>query len=396
VNLAEFHAKLRDSPDIVAAARFVAGGLANRNLGPLDGAELHARGMAEDDELARRYAALLDHVQSVVEETDLSDTACLASNEIHRSLRVAVALANSGHEQEEEIRAQFTRHAVADVLADFMPDIEDYVQHLTDTALMDELGLESDGDMLVDISAPGIAEVRQHGVVLSDNVMVYLHQFIRRFYSGNFVGLPAMLREFIDDGFSVKARLDPLRSWLHPALYRAIIEEDYWHGPVFGAALLNCTDENQMSTVHWTDDNDYGQYPVKFTIFRTSMMDDCQRQFMIEEYTPPQDPWSGERNRYGFGQNYCIQKFAHFVYDQSLGTITHIDGAVRVFEVDEYAAIFRAALTGNVPESRIGDRHKLFLVEGSLDLNRAQRLLYEFFMYNGHLEEYFGEQNEPV
>jgi len=396
VNLADFYAKLRDSPDIAADAKLVARGFASRNLGALDGVELHAQGMLEEDELARRYVALLERVLRIAEETDLTDTSSLAGNDIYRGVQVAVTLAQSGSEQEQDIRAEFARLALADLLADFESGIDDYVEHLNDTELMDELAVNYDSEMLVDIFTHESVELRQHGVVLTDGVMVYLHQFMRRFYSANFVGLPTMLRELIDDKFSVKVRIDPLRSWVHPRHYRAIIEEDYWHGPPFSPTLLNSSDRNQLHTVHWTDDNNYRQYPVKFTIFRTSMMEDAQRQFMIEEYTPPRDPWSGGQNSRGFGKEYCIQKFAHFVYDQSEKAINHIDGAVRVFKLNEYAEIFRAALAGSVPESRIGDRHKLFLVEGSLDLNRAQRLLYEFFMYNDHLEEYFGAQNEPA
>lgn len=38
---------------------------------------------------------------------------------------------------------------------------------------------------------------------------------------------------------------------------------------------------------------------------------------------------------------------------------------------------------------RIGMRHKLFKVEDSVSIEQVQQLLYEFFMYNSHIGEYF-------
>jgi hypothetical protein len=119
------------------------------------------------------------------------------------------------------------------------------------------------------------------------------------------------------------------------------------------------------------------------------MMDEKKRQFMIEEYTPVNDPWVSTKRPPGFGTTWCIQKFAHFVYDQHFNIFSHLDGAVRVFSIEEYGNALQDVTKGKDPGSKIGSRHKLFLVEGSISMECIQSLLYEFFRRNPHPAEYF-------
>ncbi len=128
-------------------------------------------------------------------------------------------------------------------------------------------------------------------------------------------------------------------------------------------------------------------YPVSFTGFRTKMMDADMREFMIEEFTPIVNPLTPSEHIRGIDKKHTIQKFAHLVYDQKNRLFSHLDGAVRVFENTEYEAVF--SKLPNDPGEKIGKRHKLFLVEGSISMDMVQSLLYDFFMYNPHIEEYF-------
>ncbi len=106
---------------------------------------------------------------------------------------------------------------------------------------------------------------------------------------------------------------------------------------------------------------------------------------MIEEYVPLTNPVQSTRCIHGVGKLHCIQKFAHFVYDQEQQAISHIDGAVRTFTIDDYAEALAIVVGGSEPGKRLGTRHKLFKVEGSISLEQVQLLLYEFFMYNSHI-----------
>lgn len=124
-------------------------------------------------------------------------------------------------------------------------------------------------------------------------------------------------------------------------------------------------------------------------------MSGTERQFMIEEYVPLTNPVQPTRRIHGIGKKYCIQKFAHFVYDQEQQIISHIDGAVRTFAVKDYAEALDIVTKGSEPDKRIGTRHKLFKVEGSISIEQVQSLLYEFFMYNPHIGEYFSNATSP-
>lgn len=284
--------------------------------------------------------------------------------------------------------SEFLNRLIETLLNPYMPGIDDYVQSMKNSDLHQELGLSHDDNFLVDISHESNFSLRKHGLIVSDEVMVYPHQFLRRHYSSNFTDTPEVLAAYAHRGMSVKVRLDPLRSWTHPKNYMDILELDYWHGPQFSAEVLNDTDAKEKVTFHSSPSIGYSPYPVTATIFRTYMMEANCRQFMIEEYTPLK-PADDSPQLPGFGNEYCIQKFGHFVFDQEEQAIVHVDGAVRVFKVEEYRDIYDAIRQGKSPDSKIGVRHKLFLVEGKLDLNDAQILMAEFFRYNTHLSEYF-------
>ena len=85
-------------------------------------------------------------------------------------------------------------------------------------------------------------------------------------------------------------------------------------------------------------------------------MDENKRQFKIEEYCSLEP-------EHGIGERFCIEKFGHVVYDQNEDCFTHLDGAVRVFPVEEYIDHLDAVESGRDVDEKIGTRHKLFLAE---------------------------------
>jgi hypothetical protein len=274
-----------------------------------------------------------------------------------------------------------------------MPDIDEYITRIKDYDLLKSLGIPVDDDGLVTLDED--MELRRHALILpSQKIMIYPHQFLRRFYHANFVNMPNMLENLKKEGKKVKLRIDPIRI-THPKYYQEIIEEDYWYGLKFAASLFQSKDKKPVRTLHRTNGNHNPFYPVDFTLFRSDMMSDSERQFMIEAYVPLTNPVQSTRRIHGIGKGYCIQKFAHFVYDQGQQTISHIDGAVRTFAIEDYAEALDIVSRGSEPGKRVGTRHRLFKVEGSISIEQVQSLLYEFFMYTPQIGEYFSNTTSP-
>ncbi len=107
---------------------------------------------------------------------------------------------------------------------------------------MDRLAIHYDKEYLVKVDKD--MDLRNRALIVGDN-MLCPHQFMRRFYSASFVGLPPLLRQCLDKGLSVKLRLDPFRL-SEPQYYRDWVEADYWHGRHFSAMLLEDKDKSPL------------------------------------------------------------------------------------------------------------------------------------------------------
>lgn len=289
---------------------------------------------------------------------------------------------------------QLSRWLAIHLLSEHLPGIDEYVDSLDNFETAKQCSLDVDDTGLVDLANPRIV-IRDHALQVDKDTRLYLHQFMRRHFGANFVGIPPLLRMALEKNYEVRGRLDPLRISSMKG-YTEIVELDYWHGAHFDLSILNSKDKKELWTVHGSDDTK-GEvkalgmsYPVSQTHFRTSMMDDNLRQFSIEEYVPRMAGYGAKSPN--FGKKYHIQKYAHFVYDQARGTIEHLDCAIRVFGVDEYLNVFREVQRGKDPGRQLGNRYKLFKIRGALDLEFVQTVLYEFFRYNPHLMEYFGNK----
>jgi hypothetical protein len=383
-SLIELHNNLRNSVIIQSLSKKIVKELLNRNLSPYTVTAMYSGKSIEGDELSSNYNELIIVVSEEIGKTDLSAIAQLDKSE-HDGLRVALWFATTDAVID---RAKLTNMVIVDVLQSNMPDIDIYIDSLGSKSVYESLGLVYDRDLLTDITRENF-ELRQHGLIIDDVNLVYPHQFLRRYYHANFVDILLILRKCILDGMSVKLRLDSLREPTLTKYYRNLIEADHWFGKPFQLSVLSNTDKEEVVTIHRSDDKYDLTYPVKFTIFRSTMMDKGLRQFMVEEYTPTSNPNFPTKKLSGFGESLCIQKFAHFVYDQSSNTFSHFDGAVRTFKVDDYNDVLNKVTQGKDPGSKIGSRHKLFLVEGKISMENTKNLLYEYFRYNPHIAEYF-------
>ncbi|MGW4464717.1 hypothetical protein [Micromonospora sp. NPDC004704] len=280
------------------------------------------------------------------------------------------------------------RHIGAGLVQQRAPGIDNHIDNLYDATLIKTLGLKvvDEENLLVNLSDDDRLELRNHGIVLDGHTLIYPHQFLRRFYGSNFVGIPSLLAEAKAAGASVSIRIDPLRKTTVDH-YRDIFEHDYWYGRPFSEGLLKSKHLTARTAHRSKCKICLSDHCEIFTIFRTDMMDGDLRQFKVEEFCSLNE-------RHGVGERYCVERFGHVVFDQVKGSFSHLDGAVRVFQAEEYIEYLDAVESGRDVDEKIGQRHKLFLVEGTLDRRLVQELLTEWFRYNPDIGEYFGELSQ--
>lgn len=280
------------------------------------------------------------------------------------------------------------------LLQKFKPTIDDHVANLSNRELVDELGLETDRYNLTNLSDPRII-IGRHSITLDGDTTIFPHQFMRRYYSANFVGMPSMLAYAKSLELNISARIDPIRKTeAKNFTLEGLMEADFWGGQPFNEKILNDKHTRGKARHGSSGYFDYYYHPT-FTIFRTKMMDSgtTEREFSIEEYCTLEAP-NGEPAP-GWGTEFYIQKFGHLVFDQTKQCFNHVDGAVRVFKADDYWAYYNQALSSDVPE-QIGERHKMFLINGEFGIEFAQKILTEWFRYNPHITEYFsGVREKP-
>lgn len=279
-----------------------------------------------------------------------------------------------------------------------MPTIDDYIVSIDDTELAEAKGLQLDDEGLVLIDSS--IELKKHAIILkTQNTMLYPHQFLRRFYTANFVDNISIAKKMSEKGLKVEIRVDPFRQST-PDKYIGYEERDFWFGKPFSRSVFDDTTTAPVRTIHYTPDTDLRKLlsqPPMYSVFRTNIMDEVtsQRQFFVEEYMPYKNLINENfGNPSGVTDRYVIQKFAHFVYDQQSKSFSHIDCAVRIFTKDEYSRLYDLLKTGKDFGSKVGDRKKLVKVSGVLDFEDIQAILYEFFRGNPHIEEYFSSRKK--
>lgn len=260
----------------------------------------------------------------------------------------------SRDDDEDHFVYRLVSNLVACLASEKQKHNNDYIEQLLDCStslLPSDLDLLVSKEGLVDISRPSSRlKLLDHAIDISDGRRIYLHQFLRRHFNSNFVDTPRILNFAIQQGLKVEVRIDPFRLG-DMSRYRNIIECDAWFGPKFNQQLLDSKDKTEKVTIHHFNGDDprekaYNQY---VTIFRTSMLDFDKgfRQFFIEEFSPYLDYLQSPMS--GVYEKYVLQRFAHFVYDQSNKNFEHVDCAVRIFERKEYDWLYNIAKQGNDP-----------------------------------------------
>lgn len=389
IKLTRLYDELSTNEEIQALVKHLNAEWNNRNTFPMMGISMYSGNVVAGDDATKSYSRLIELVRKWLEAADLSNTSEILDKEQYLGFSMGIFHATKDGQIDFDYLTKLT---IVSLLDDRSPGIDEYVESMNDVKLLNKLGLSYDKEFLVELQ-PGM-ELRHWALILDSEKMVYPHQFLRRGYSANFVGTPALLSRYRDKGVSVKLRIDPFRLST-PRYYREYMEADYWHGKHFSTELL-MSKEGSTWTKHATDNFLPTEekplnpmHPIRFTIFRSKMMDDNLREFMIEEYVPLVNPLGGKIKLPGFGKRHTIQKFGHLVYNQQKQAFVHFDTAIRAFSKQDYETAFSIIESGKDPGDKLGDRYKLYLIEGEFQLDLVEPLMYDFFMYNPHIEEYF-------
>lgn len=267
-------------------------------------------------------------------------------------------------------------------------------------------GIKTDDDGMISLSNSSL-QIRKYGFV-HDEKVIFPTPMLRRFGTGNFIEINNIFRKQLDKGNEVEVRLDPFISE-RKAENLETIEHDYFYGPNFSNNLLE-KDGSLNTTIHYTNyaDRDNREvifqsnvYPIKYTIFRPSWIDRDlnQIQYYIEELMLPDKTQLNGKEIYTHyhGKKYCAQKFVHFVYDRNEKCFEHIDGAIRIFGIEEYRNFFDDfELSGckdynqHIPGL---ERYKLFKIKGKLTKIDVMDVLRDYFLYNPHVKEYFDKDS---
>lgn len=378
ISLKQFAEYLESDTNLNEAIGRLSKDLFSRNIAPL-----YVFNYSADNE---DLTFITDSIRLKFGEVDESSVASIKDTE-YDWLRRAVG------EDLISLRSGKSIFVIGHFLENVRPSINDYIESIDDITLPKSKGLQMDdeGLALIDNSI----ELRKHALLLnSQDTMLYPHPFLRRNFTGNFVNNISIAENMNKKGARVELRIDPLREST-PDKYIGWEERDFWFGPPFNPDIFDNTSTQPARTIHRTLEKDLHvliSQPPMYTVFRTNIMDKTtrQRQFFVEEYMPYKNLIDENLNNpSGVTDRYVIQKFAHFVYDQSLESFSHIDCAVRIFTKDEYRQLYDSLVSGKDLGSRVGERKKLAKVSGVLDFDDIQIILYEFFRGNSHIEEYF-------
>jgi hypothetical protein len=226
-------------------------------------------------------------------------------------------------------------------------------------------------------------QLENHGIIYEGKHLIYYHPFLRRYFTSNFVDMPAILNSLWKGGkASLKLAIDPLHM-TQPQHLKNIFEFDHWFGPKFSVEKLN---DPQVvgSTVHWRNPESLHNltWKIERTVFTLKNYSDHEKELEIEEINPVDSKAVFDK--------YALQKYAHAIWDSSLGAFRHLDCAVLAYEKEEHVKRLTYDHKAKGVSKPQAKRIKLFRLDGEISLEEAQGVLVYFFRYNELIGEYFG------
>jgi len=89
-----------------------------------------------------------------------------------------------------------------------------------------------------------------------------------------------------------------------------------------------------------------------------------------------------------YSQKYQFSKFAHFIWNKTAGSFSHLDIAVIVYDKKDFNIRFRSEFPEKSVVSGV-DKVKLVRADGDIPLSTVQGLIGDFFRYNELVQEFF-------
>lgn len=246
MNLTELRSYLTGSTDVQELLKVLAREYHNRDLDLNSDVTTDYGKVTESDPFIRDYARILEVIHGKMLQTDLTSLSSVEDEELYyNTIWYGEGEDGSFHTE------RAARMVISYLLSIHIPDIDEYITRIEDYNLPKSLGIPVDNDGLVTLDED--MELRGHALILpAPKIMIYPHQFLRRFYHANFVNMLNKFENHRKEGKTVKIRIDPMRV-THPKYYRGIIEEDYWYGLMFAASLLQSKDRKPVRTLHRTN-----------------------------------------------------------------------------------------------------------------------------------------------
>jgi len=219
--------------------------------------------------------------------------------------------------------------------------------------------------------------------------LIYYHQFLRRFFTSNFL-IGHLLKRINQDLISIKIYPDPYRM-SDPLYLSNIIEADYWYGEKFDPLKLDMLLHSEKITVYVRDRIKNrlldSTFPLNKTIFRQSSKSDGLTQLEIEEIIPSVNDKDVEKK-------YRYHRYAHVIWSIEKQCVTHLDFSVMVYTKEDH--LIRETYvwhTKNIGSKQIKPKEiKVLKLEGALEIKNALEFIYEFFRYNELISEYFEDK----
>ena len=341
-------------------------------------------GLYADSEMVR-VLTLIEEPDTEQEKAELLARAKLYWEQYHREgaepyreeLIARVAPADLGNASFLQMEAVVVKRL--GIAAELYPDF-----FTPDLGSVDKDGLADYSDLLRRMKQlqPGVFHDPDRDLLL------FAHRFFRRSLShrnklnAHFLqSFDATARE--NSTVRVRLRLDPDLVG-HPASARSLIELEHWRGPLYSddiAAIPKGVAEHKADertklyegvdrTQVWWKAPESRRVGGEAVDYRT---------FEIEELI--ENPSGG----LGFDHFGC--RYAHAEFSADTAAITHFDGAVRTYSLENYLERIETSIER---AGKHADYTKVFRFDGALAIPHWKRLLSDFFRGNKLIPEYLG------
>jgi hypothetical protein len=216
------------------------------------------------------------------------------------------------------------------------------------------------------------------GILYRDHVLHY-HQCLRRGFTSNpnfdFLGRFARYYSDTKPINEFRVAIDHRRIMAR-SLYEQMYESDIWYGALFDEERLDDASAVGLTVINR---NKRSLFELTNQLDRTEFLWTSRegiKTFEIEEISD---------RTYAF-DGYILNRYLHTERDIPRGILRHVDGAVKVYPLEEYRFRFESKLPN---EPRANKRIKLWRIDGAVAVQEWIDLTCQFYKANEMVIKYF-------